>query len=45
MRRQTRNAFIESCGIPARAPAVSGAYLDARAMGILEVTGDLRFID
>jgi len=38
-------AFIESCEILARAPVVSGAYLDARAMAQLEVTEDLRFID
>ena len=38
-------AFIESCEISARAPAVSGAYLDVRAMARLVVTEDLRFID
>jgi hypothetical protein len=38
-------AFIESCEISARAPAVSGAYLDARAMALLEATEDLRFVD
>jgi RES domain len=38
-------AFIESCEISARAPAVSGAYLDARAMALMEVTQDLRFVD
>ena len=38
-------AFIESCEISARAPAVSGAYLDARALARLEVTEDLRFVD
>jgi hypothetical protein len=38
-------AFIESCEISARAPAVSSAYLDARAMALLEATEDLRFVD
>ena len=38
-------AFIESCEISARAPAVSGAYLDTRAMALLELTEDLRFVD
>jgi len=38
-------AFIESCEISARAPAVSGAYLHARAMALLEVTEDLHFVD
>ena len=36
-------AFIESCEISARAPAVSGAYLDSLAIALLEVTEDLRF--
>jgi hypothetical protein len=38
-------AFIESCQISARAPAVSGAYLNIRAMALLELTEDLRFVD
>jgi len=37
--------FIESCGPTTGVPAVSGAYLDARAMASLELTEDLRFID
>jgi hypothetical protein len=37
--------FIESCGSTTGVPAVSGAYLDARAMATLELTEDLRFID
>ena len=37
--------FIESCGPTTGVPAVSGAYLDARAMATLELTEDLRFID
>lgn len=37
--------FIESCGATTGVPAVSGAYLDARAMATLELTEDLRFID
>jgi hypothetical protein len=37
--------FIESCGGTTGVPAVSGAYLDARAMATLELTEDLRFID
>lgn len=37
--------FIESCGSTTGVPAVSGAYLDARAMAKLELTEDLRFID
>ena len=37
--------FIESCGSTTGVPAVSGAYLDARALAKLELTEDLRFID
>jgi hypothetical protein len=37
--------FIESCGGTTGVPAVSGAYLDARAMATLGLTEDLRFID
>jgi hypothetical protein len=37
--------FIESCGGTTGVPAVSGAYLDARAMATLELTEDLHFID
>lgn len=37
--------FIESCGPTTGVPAVSGAYLDARAIATLELTEDLRFID
>lgn len=37
--------FIESCGATTGVPAVSGAYLEARAMATLELTEDLRFID
>jgi hypothetical protein len=37
--------FIESCGSTTGVPAVSGAYLDARAMATLELTEDLRFVD
>lgn len=37
--------FIESCGGTTGVPAVSGAYLDARAMATLELAEDLRFID
>lgn len=37
--------FIESCGATTGVPAVSGAYLDARAMATLELTEDLRFLD
>lgn len=38
-------AFIESCEISARAPAVSGTYLEARAIARLELQVDMRFID
>ena len=38
-------SFIESCGATTGVPAVSGAYLDARAMATLELTEELRFID
>jgi hypothetical protein len=37
--------FIESCGPTTGVPAVSGAYLDARAIAQLELAEDLRFID
>ena len=37
--------FIESCGPTTGVPAVSGAYLDDRAMAELELTEDLHFID
>lgn len=37
--------FIESCGATTGVPAVSGAYLEARAMATIELTEDLRFID
>lgn len=37
--------FIESCGSTTGVPAVSGVYLDARALATLELTEDLRFID
>ena len=37
--------FIESCGGTTGVPAVSGAYLDARAMATLELTKDLHFVD
>jgi hypothetical protein len=37
--------FIESCGGTTGVPAVSGAYLDVRAVATLEVAEDLRFID
>jgi hypothetical protein len=43
--QDAHGAFIESCVISARAPAVSGAYLDARAMALLEMTEGLRFVD
>lgn len=37
--------FIESCGPTTGVPAVSGAYLNDRAMAQLELTKDLHFID
>jgi len=37
--------FIESCGATTGVPAVSGAYLETRAMATLELTEDLHFID
>src|SRR5215469_2403268 len=37
--------FIESCGGTTGVPAVSVAYLEARAMATLELTEELRFID
>jgi hypothetical protein len=41
----TECCFIESCGSTTGVPAVSGAYLAARAIATLELTEDLRFID
>jgi hypothetical protein len=37
--------LLESCGSTTGVPAVSGAYLDARAIAKLELTESLRFID
>jgi hypothetical protein len=37
--------LLESCGTTTGVPAVSGAYLDARAIARMELTGSLRFID
>jgi hypothetical protein len=37
--------LLESCGTTTGVPAVSGAYLDARAIARMELTEDLRFID
>lgn len=37
--------LLESCGTTTGVPAVSGAYLDARAIARLELTDSLRFID
>ena len=37
--------LLESCGSTTGVPAVSGAYLDARAIARIELTGSLRFID
>jgi len=37
--------LLESCGSTTGVPAVSGAYLDARAIAKLELTVSLRFID
>ena len=37
--------FIESCGLTTGVPAVSGAYLSARAMATVELAETLRFID
>ena len=37
--------FIESCGSTTGQPTVSGAYLAAREIAILELTEELRFID
>jgi hypothetical protein len=43
---KTRTAPLSSlCGTTTGVPAVSGDYLDARAMALLELTQDLRFID
>jgi hypothetical protein len=42
---EAHGAFIESCEISARAPAVSGAYLDARAVALLDLAEDLCFVD
>lgn len=37
--------LLESCGSTTGVPSVSGAYLDARAIAIMELTESLRFID
>ncbi|MEI9980197.1 MAG: RES family NAD+ phosphorylase [Edaphobacter sp.] len=37
--------LLESCGATTGVPAVSGAYLDARAIARLELMEDLRFVD
>jgi hypothetical protein len=37
--------LLESCGTTTGVPAVSGAYLDARAIARIELTGSLRFMD
>ena len=37
--------LLESCGSTTGVPAVSGAYLDARAIAKMELTEPLRFID
>jgi hypothetical protein len=37
--------LLESCGTTTGVPAVSGAYLDERAIARMELTGPLRFID
>jgi len=37
--------LLESCGSTTGVPAVSGAYLDARAIAKMELTESLRFID
>ena len=37
--------LLESCGSTTGVPAVSGAYLDARAIARLELTEALRFVD
>ncbi len=37
--------LLESCGSTTGVPAVSGAYLDARAIAKLELAESLRFID
>jgi hypothetical protein len=37
--------LLESCGTTTGVPAVSGAYLDARAIAKIELMGSLRFID
>ena len=37
--------LLESCGSTTGVPAVSGAYLDARAIARMELTESLRFID
>ena len=42
---EPHGAIIESCEISARSPAISGAYLQDRAIAKLELTSDLRFID
>ena len=37
--------LLESCGSTTGVPAVSGAYLEARAIARMELTSSLRFID
>jgi RES domain len=37
--------LLESCGTTTGVPAVSGAYLDARAIARMELTGSARLID
>jgi hypothetical protein len=37
--------LLESCGTTTGVPAVSGAYLDARAIARMELTDSLQFID
>jgi hypothetical protein len=37
--------LLESCGTTTGVPAVSGAFLDARAIARMQLTEDLRFID
>lgn len=37
--------LLESCGSTTGAPAVSGAYLDARAIARIELAEPLRFVD
>ena len=37
--------ILESCGATTGVPAVSGAYLDARAIAAIVLRGSLRFVD